>query len=286
MALRIPQFVLCVVLVSGCATQEVDVGRDAPFRSSLHGISQKKGVGTWRHSPQLDAALGNVRVSWFYNWWSGLNGSIPPPGVAFVPMIWDETHVTDHELKEARVHGSVLLGFNEPDNSNGQADMTVEQALELWPQLEATGMRLGSPATAHDPSRPGSWLERFMNGTEAAGLRVDFICAHWYGSNFDTRAALAELKAFLQRLHAKFGLPIWLTEYSLISWKSTPEYPSWDQQAAFAKESTKMLEELAFVKRYAWFSLPPYEQKGGETNHLYESDGTPTKAGLAYRAAP
>ena len=78
MALRIPQFVLCVVLVSGCATQEVDMGRDAPFRSSLHGISQKKGVGTWRHSPQLDAALGNVRVSWFYNWWSGLNGSIPP----------------------------------------------------------------------------------------------------------------------------------------------------------------------------------------------------------------
>ena len=29
-----------------------------------------------------------------------------------------------------------------------QANMTVEQALELWPKLMATGQRLGSPAVA------------------------------------------------------------------------------------------------------------------------------------------
>ena len=41
----------------------------------------------------------------------------------------------------------MLLGFNEPDLAE-QANMTVEKALELWPRLEATGMRLGSPAVA------------------------------------------------------------------------------------------------------------------------------------------
>jgi hypothetical protein len=37
----------------------------------------------------------------------------------------------------------------------------------------ATGIRLGSPATAANPSLPGSWLERFMNGARARDYRVD-----------------------------------------------------------------------------------------------------------------
>ncbi len=41
----------------------------------------------------------------------------------------------------------VLLGFNEPDMSS-QSNMTVSDALRLWPRLMATGMRLGSPAVA------------------------------------------------------------------------------------------------------------------------------------------
>ena len=54
--------------------------------------------------------------------------------------------------------------------------MTVQQALDLWPHLTATGMRVGSPATAADPSSSGSWLEQFMDGAKARGYRVDFVC--------------------------------------------------------------------------------------------------------------
>jgi len=67
------------------------------------------------------------------------------------------------------------LGFNEPDHPD-QANMTVQQALDLWPHLTATGMRVGSPATAADPSSSGSWLEQFMDGAKARGYRVDFVC--------------------------------------------------------------------------------------------------------------
>ena len=41
----------------------------------------------------------------------------------------------------------VLLGFNEPDRSD-QSNMTVEEAIALWPQLVQKSNRLGSPAVA------------------------------------------------------------------------------------------------------------------------------------------
>jgi hypothetical protein len=115
----------------------------------------------------------------------------------------------------------------------------------------ATGMRLGSTATAADPSSSGSWLEQFMDGAKARGYRVDFMCVHWYGQKFDIDGAVNRLKNFLQAVHNKFGLAIWLTEYSLIRWSDPPTYPRWEHQAKFASQSIKMLETLPFVERYA-----------------------------------
>ncbi|MEV0408193.1 glycosyl hydrolase [Actinoallomurus sp. NPDC050550] len=63
-------------------------------------------------------------------------------------------------MKEAKAGGTTLLGFNEPDMA-GQANMSVEQALALWPRLQATGMRLGAPAVAFGADRPGGWLDRY-----------------------------------------------------------------------------------------------------------------------------
>ena len=160
------------------------------------------------------------------------------------------------QLELAKKRGSVLLGFNEPDLPD-QANMTVQQALDLWPHLMATGMRVGSPATARDPSLPGSWLEEFIDGAKARGYRVDFVCVHWYGETFDIDGAVRRLKDFLQAVHHKFQLPIWLTEYSLIRWSNPPTYPSWEQQATFASKSIEMFETLPFVERYALVLLVP-----------------------------
>jgi len=200
-------------------------------------------------------------------------------------MIWDSTFVEPKQLDLAKKSGSVLLGFNEPDHAP-QANMTVQQALDLWPYLMATGMRLGSPATAADPSLSGSWLEQFMEGANARGYRVDFVCVHWYGETFDPDVAVYRLKDFLQAVHRKFRLPIWLTEYSLIRWSNPPIYPSWEQQAKFASKSVAMLESLLFVERYAWFSLHPWTKDGSDTISLYYQDGNLTPAGLAYERAP
>ena len=243
--------------------------------------STKKGVGAWAFKP-INDAIRDIQVSWYYTWEPKTKGFDKPANIDFVPMIWGVKHVNPKDLAVAKANGPYLLGFNEPDYET-QSNMTVEQALELWPQLMATGIILGSPATASNPVRRGGWLDRFMTGIAEKGYRVDFIAVHWYGQNFSTAVAVNQLRKFLQTIYDKYRLPVWLTEYGLVNWRSPNVYPTWEQQAAFASASVPMLETLPFLQRYAWFSLPPFES--GEPLRLYEKTGNPTPVGLAYRAA-
>jgi RNA polymerase sigma factor (sigma-70 family) len=242
--------------------------------------SKKKGVGTWFFDG-VTQALGDVGAGWYYNWDATRGKITAPAGAEFVPMIWGPKSVDQANLDRAKSQGTTLLGFNEPDMA-AQANMTPEQALDLWPKLEATGMRLGSPSVAFNGDKPGGWLDRFMSGAAARGLRVDFITLHWYGGDFSS-AAVGQLKRYIDAVRARYGKPIWLTEYSLIDFStSTPRFPTADQLAAFARDSTAMLEAHAGVERYAWFALP-VENKPG--TGLYVNGNTPNAAGLAYRAA-
>ncbi|MFT7838165.1 sigma-70 family RNA polymerase sigma factor [Saccharothrix sp. BKS2] len=239
--------------------------------------SIKKGVSTW-HFDGVGRALSDVGAGWFYNWATTPEG-VQAPGVEYVPMIWGAKTATPANLEAVKGQGTTLLGFNEPDLAE-QANMSVEQALDLWPRLQATGMRLGSPAVAYGGDRPGGWLDRFLTGARERGLRVDFITLHWYGSDFGP-AAVGHLKGYLDAVHARYGLPVWLTEYSLMDFSGGGvRYPDDRQLADFAGASSRMLEGLPYLERYAWFALPADKPGTG----LYAPGGTPNAAGQAYRA--
>ncbi|MCA2214833.1 sigma-70 family RNA polymerase sigma factor [Jidongwangia harbinensis] len=242
--------------------------------------SVKKGVGVWQFAG-VKAALDDVGAGWYYNW-SPADDDMPgPSGVEFVPMVWGADNAVDGTLAKAKREGEVLLGFNEPD-MDGQADMTVERALELWPRLEATGMRLGSPAVAFGGDTDGGWLDRFMAGAKRNDLRVDFITLHWYGSDFSA-AAVGQFLSYVDAVHDRYGLPIWVTEYGLMNFTGSPKYPTGAQAAAFIAGSTKGMERRSYVERYAWFGLPAV---GDSVQFgLYRDGSTPTQAGRAYRAA-
>ncbi|WP_246158721.1 glycoside hydrolase family protein [Catellatospora sichuanensis] len=243
--------------------------------------SAKKGATVWDFGG-LKAALTDVRASWYYNWSSGPSRDAGT-SAAFVPMIWGEKSVTDAELARAKRSGKVLLGFNEPDFAS-QSNMTVERALDLWPRLQATGLRLGSPAVAVGADKAGGWLDRFLSGAKARGHRVDFITLHWYGADFSS-AAVGHLKNYLQAVYQRYRMPIWVTEYALIKWGANGAvYPSDAQQAAFVTGSTRMMEGLSYVERYAWFALP-WPTEGHQGTALYRDGDSPTAAGRAYRAA-
>ncbi len=241
--------------------------------------SAKKGVGAY-HFAGVNDAMRDVRASWYYNW-RPTNAHLGAPGVEFVPMIRDAADVNDDDLRDAKSQGRVLLGFNEPDRPN-QANMSVQQALDLWPRLMATGMRLGSPAVSWGADEPGMWLDEFMTGAARRGYRVDFITVHAYQGDFSD-AAVGKMERYLKRVHQRYGLPIWVTEYAMVNFSRSPNVPSNERQAAFATASCAMLERLRFVERYAWFALPARED--GDGTGLYRDGDTPTAVGRAYRAA-
>jgi hypothetical protein len=167
-------------------------------------------------------------------------------------MIWGAASAEGDAVGKARASGgSVLLGYNEPDLAS-QANMTPQQALDLWPKLQATGLVLGSPAVAAHAADAGGWLDQFMQGAHSRGYRVDFIAVHWYGSDFRTAESVSQLQSYLQAVHDRYGLPIWLTEFALLKFApGGPIYPSLPQEVAFINASTAMLQRLPFVQRYA-----------------------------------
>ncbi|MFC3502198.1 sigma-70 family RNA polymerase sigma factor [Micromonospora krabiensis] len=243
--------------------------------------SPRKGVGVWDFTG-ASQALANSKAGWYYTWGTQHRGITTPRGVTFVPMIRSAENVTDADLARAKANGPYLLTFNEPDIPE-QANMTPQQALDLWPKLQATGSKLGSPAVAWGGADPGRWLDQFMSGAEARGYRVDFITLHWFGAEFATQAAVRQLKQYIQAVYERYRKPIWLTEFALMRFHGDgPQFPSQEQQAAFLTAATTMLGQLPYVQRYAWFGLPATDK---DRSGLFRTGTDATPVGRAFQAA-
>jgi hypothetical protein len=244
--------------------------------------SERKGVSVWNFTG-VKQALADSGASWYYNWGTTPGAIAAPASVSYVPMIWGAANVNSATLAQVKTEGSTLLGFNEPDQG-GQSNMTVTQALDLWPQLEATGMTLGSPAVSVDAATPGGWLDQFMAGAKSRGYRVDFIALHWYGGDFATADAVQQLQSYVAAVYARYHLPIWVTEFALINFGTSPAtYPTQAGQAAFLSAATKMLDGLSYVQRYAWFALPT--SAGSGTTGLFDAGPSVTPVGEAFEGA-
>ncbi len=186
-----------------------------------------------------------LKAAWYYNW--GPDGSSTAE-LEFVPMVKGRQHVNPETLARIKASGAkVLLGFNEPERAD-QGNLSVADALALWPQLEATGLRLGSPAPSSD-GKGMAWLEQFMEGAKKNKLRVDFIAVHWYRS-----ANASEFGQWIDGLAKKWHRPIWVTEFNA--------YYAGGDKDKFAEQAFKILEHDSKVERYSYFTCPD-GQPGG-----------------------
>ncbi|MCL2532913.1 MAG: glycoside hydrolase family protein [Nocardiaceae bacterium] len=242
------------------------------------------GVGAWE-GKGVTAGLSDSGARWYYTWTPDHHGIDTPRGCEFVPMIWGERDLTGDALRRAKSNGTVLLGFNEPD-VHSQANMSVDAALNAWPRLQQTGLALGAPAVATLGDVPGKWLDQFMWGAQSRGYRVDFIPLHWYvspalRSNYSTAAAVDDLRGYLEAVHDRYGLPLWLTEFSLITYQDGAQVMEPRAQAEFLAAASAMMTTLPYVQRWAWFSLPPWPE--GPDTALYDSDGKITTVGRQFR---
>jgi hypothetical protein len=201
-------------------------------------------------------------------------------------MLWGSGSVTAHSIASLTAdrrtgRARYLLGFNEPD-SGGQANMSPGRAAALWPRLQSTGLRLGSPA----PAVPGDgWLDRFMAIARSRGLRVDFVALHYY-QDFTDPHAVDHLRSQLIAIHRHFGKPIWITEIGALDirvWGAhMHSLPSGALASSYMRKLLPMLDGLSFVQRYAWFTDECRAAPGCPYSALYDAGGHLTDRGRIY----
>ncbi len=244
--------------------------------------SKKKGLGLGAKNPFWPGILTDLRCRWVYTWM----GNVPPDlpeGTGFIPMIRSggitNTAAIAKVADQAKANNiTELLGLNEPDAAK-QDDMTVEGALEAWPLLMETGLRLGSPGCVH-PDK--DWMVEFMAGVKERDLRVDFVCVHSYGG--PNPEALVQR---LEKVHKMYDRPLWITEFGVGDWaaKSVEENQhSPETVQRFMEKVLPMLDDLDFLERYAWFPSMPDSGPLG-TSALFDHNGELTPLGEIYRDA-
>lgn len=211
-----------------------------------------------------------LQTYWHYEW--------EPTGSSrtnseFVPMIKGRGQDKEFRWLEvrARANQTHFLVFNEPESSN-QGDLTVDEAIALWPKALQSGLRLVSPGRT-DGSNGDNWLSSFMAKADAKGYRVDAVSVH----NYNKKTASA-LKTWLTAEYNKYGRPIWLTEFQ----RENSDNPTVVDQEAYLASVIPMLEELHFIERYAYFNF----NTGGVTSataSLFDNGPVLNAKGQIYR---
>jgi hypothetical protein len=248
----------------------------------------KRGVASARYLASAPAVLSPLRAAWAYDWSATTPRRLR--GVDWVPMVWGAgsvTRATMAGLRRARSSGRArnLLGFNEPDYGS-QSNLTPGQAAGLWPQLQRTGLRLGSPA----PAVPADgWLARFMQLARARHLRVDFIALHYY-QDFTDPHAVPRLRRQLTAIHNRYRKPIWITEIGAMDirrWhRPMARTPTAALAVGYMRRVFAMLDALPFIERYAWFTDDCWNDAACRFSSLITPQRRLSPAGRTFARAP
>ena len=215
------------------------------LRVSQWNDASKKGYAGW--DPAFNEPLN---TTWCYSWDAGVN-------------IWDDReYVTHHHhegwpgISEVGNNGTSanILGNNEPDNTGDDREQvnSVAEVLATWPEMMATGRRLGSPAVAGNYA----WLYEFMDSIDARGWRCDFVAVHayWYSDWGSWNSQLSGIRN-------RTGRPIWITEMNYgANWTGWPGSDRTGSAANYAIQMQHMkpiidgLEATPWIERYAYYN--------------------------------
>ncbi len=229
----------------------------------------KKGSAGYEGQPYQ----GELTTDWAYNYDDNTAAS-EPSNFDFVPMVWGQYWEPVSNLQSrdpgwlTEPQPAYLLTFNEPDNSS-QADMSVTNAISLWPSLQALDVPLVGPATQDTED---SWENSFYSSIAAAGYRVDYAAVHEY-----VPPNASSLISDLQSVYNAYGRPVWLTEFSPVDWSDCQCWSENDDYN-FLAEFMWMAESDNWLKRYAIFPFSntnpdsPWVDNGF-TGSVFMSDG-------------
>lgn len=213
-------------------------------------------------------AAQTLNCTWNYDWNNEGNSTLDNE---YVPMRHN-LNWNNYANINNKINSTHALGFNEPDRSD-QANISVAQAINAWPEMLKSGLRLGSPSPS-DASAGLTWLYDFMDQADARGYRVDFVTVHWYKGGQTAQ----QFYSWLKGVHERTGRPIWITEWNNgANWTCCK--PTYAQQAQSIKEMTNMLDTCSFVERYSL-----YEWVEDTRQMFFASPLALTPAGKVYQS--
>jgi hypothetical protein len=206
-------------------------------------------------------------LNWAYNYDDHTGVSLPA-SVNFVPMIHDANWepLSDVQSRSggwrSQAPPACLLTYNEPDNTS-QANMTTSQVIGLWPQLQALGVPLVSPAMQNSYD---SWAYNFFNLIATNNYRVDYTAVHFY-----VPPNAFSLINNLHTVYTTWGRPVWLTEFSPVDWSNTQSW-SEDDDYNFLAEFMWQSESEDWLKRYAIFPFSGTNNASPWVNNGYRGN--------------
>ncbi|MBP8777271.1 MAG: hypothetical protein KBH23_04730 [Bacteroidaceae bacterium] len=201
----------------------------------------------------VEEQCDKTNSTWYYNWSGSVSWSHNPNTTApnydqeFSPEKWGAGGRWSEFFSIA--NSSHLLGYNEPDHSE-QSNVTVDKAIEEWPLMLQTGMRVGSPATTDF-----TWLYNFMSACNKKNYRVDYVAIHAYWGGLSASEWYTKLKA----IHDQTGRPIWITEWNNGANWTNESWPSGTtaqqaKQLSDIKGILNVLDTTQFVERYSLYN--------------------------------
>lgn len=243
-------------------------------------VSKKGWAGSvWEEMPEGLKYVGEqcdfTNSTWFYNWSASTEWTTNPNAHSksynqeFVPEKWGAGG--DPQEFYTLEDVSHLMGYNEPDHEE-QSNVSVETAIEEWPILQKTGLRLGSPATTDF-----NWLYDFMSEAKKQNYRVDYVVIHAYWGGLSGSDWYDKLK----EVHQKTGRPLWIKEWNNGANWTTEDWPSgmeaqYEKQLRDLKSILMVMDTASFIERYSIYNW--VEDK----RMIISSDAELTPAGEYY----
>ncbi|VGO15467.1 hypothetical protein PDESU_04050 [Pontiella desulfatans] len=246
----------------------IELGTDGRLRQMVRSDSggQKWNIDFMRANPKKGFGGGFQYLeygqpAWIYNW-----GKIPASSwnatqSDFIAMQWSTVDMQADAYRPEKgklpltmhiaewssfAYPMMLLGYNEPDSSN-QANMTVEKAIRLWPQLEVGRLPLASPATT---GWTDEWMDDFMVEAEDLGYRMEYLAMHTYpGPNAEN--VINNLKNFSAAYDDR---TVFLTEFGFVDWSDNQ---NWSENQLYHEllQLLWLLEGTPECGRYALFGF-------------------------------
>jgi hypothetical protein len=207
--------------------------------------------------------VNSTNSSWCYDW--GASTTYSQTNSAYEPMR-AKLNWPYFSAINAVQNSNHVLGLNEPDHpeqhkdDNGGNAVTVDQALSQWPNMFASGLRIGSPACTSS-----SWIYNFIDSCDARGYRVDYVAWHAYWGGKTTTSWYNDLK----NIYLRTKRPLWITEWNNGANWTTESWPGGDpviyaNDANVNKQLTNItaimnvLDTASFVERYSIYNWVGY----------------------------